>query len=135
MLPDRLIDLQVLDDLTRAPSWLSSRDEVWLRVLCDEIEACFGRPASAVDVRMRAIGDRLEREHAVARRRIEAVWLVERRRWRKLIDAPVDPTRIRSVVFDFAARHERGEALALAGRSVGIDPSAIARYLFADRED
>lgn len=135
MLPDRLIDLEVLDDLTRAPSWLSSRDEVWLRLLCDEIEASFGRTTSAADGRMKVVADRLERQHGVARRRIEGVWLVERRRWRKLIDAPVDPGRIRSVVFDFAARYEHDEALARAGRTIGIDPSAIARYLFADRED
>ena len=43
MLPDRLIELKTADDTTHVPSWLSSRDEVWLRPFCDEIEVFAGR--------------------------------------------------------------------------------------------
>jgi len=134
MLPDRLIELQVVDEATHAPSWLSSRDEVWLRPLCDEMEAFAGRNVAGMESRMKALADQLARRHGVGTRRVEGVWTVERRRWRKEIDAPVDPDRIRSVVFDFAARHDRGEALARSARVLGIDPAAISRYLFADRD-
>ena len=135
MLPDRLIELKVLDDHTRAPAWLSSRDEVWLRPLCDEIEAFAGRTVAGVESRVKVFGDQLAREHGITQRRIDAAWLVERRRWRKAVESPVQPDRMRSVVFDYAARHERGEALARAGQLLGIDPGSIGRYLFADRDD
>lgn len=135
MLPDRLIELRVLDEHTRAPAWLSSRDEVWLRPFCDETEAFAGRTVGGVESRVKALGDQLSRQHGVPTRRVDGVWLVERRRWRKQVDAPVDPQRIRSVVFDYAARHDRGDALARAGAVLGIDPGSIARHLFADRED
>jgi uncharacterized protein len=135
MLPDRLIELKVVDETTRAPSWLSTRDEVWLRAFCDEVEAFAGRTVAGVDSRVRALANTLARQHGVATRRIDGVWLVEKRRWRKEIESPVDPERIRSVVFDHAARHDRGDALARAGQVLGIDPGSISRYLFADRED
>jgi predicted nuclease of restriction endonuclease-like RecB superfamily len=135
MLPDRLIELQIVDATTTVPSWLSSRDEVWLRAFCEEIDAFAGRTVAGTESRARELGDVLARHHAVATRRVEGVWLVERRRWRKIVDAPVDPQRLRSVVFDGAARHERGEALARAAEVLGIDPGSLERHLFADRED
>lgn len=135
MLPDRLIELKTADDTTHVPSWLSSRDEVWLRPFCDEIEVFAGRTVAGVESRVTAFAELLSRQHGVGTRRVEGVWLVERRRWRKQIDAPVAPEHLRSVVFDYASRYERGDALARAARVLGIDPESIGRYLFADRED
>jgi uncharacterized protein len=134
MLPDRLIDLKTLDDTTRSPSWLASRDEVWLRALCEETDAFAGRTVAGAESRLKALAELLARQHGVPPRRVEGAWLVERRRWRKLVDAPVAPQRIRSTIFDYAARHDRAEALARAAGVLGIDPRGIERYLFADRE-
>lgn len=135
MLPDRIIELKRLDDQTLAPSWLSQRDEVWLRPFCDEMEAFAGRRVAGVESRVRALADEISRQHGIAARRVDGVWLVERRRWRKYTEAPVDPQRIRAVVFDLAPRHPRDEALARAGCILGIDPLSIRRHLFADRDD
>lgn len=135
MLPDRLIDLKVVDETTRVPAWLSARDEVWLRRFCDEVEAFSGRTVGGIESRVRAFGELLSREHGVASRRVDGVWLVERRRWRKETHAPVDPEHLRSVVFDFSARHERGDALARAAHVLGMDAGSITRFLFADREE
>ena len=115
------------------PTWLTSRDDVWLRELAAEAAASDGRRVDIADERILEVVAPIARRHGAARRVVEAVWFVERRRWKTRVDSKVPPERMRRVLFDLAAEREREEALATAANGLGIDVAAIASSLFADR--
>jgi predicted nuclease of restriction endonuclease-like RecB superfamily len=133
MLPSRLLDLRPTDDGSVRPSWLTPRDDVWLRELAAEAAASEGRRVDAANERIVDLVAPLARRHGVPRRVVEAVWLVERRRWKTRIAAPAPPERIRRVLFELAAERSREEALATAAHELGIDVSEVEPSLFADR--
>ncbi len=133
MLPTRLLSYRRTDDGALLPRWLTARDEVWLRELASEADASDGR---SVDAAVERILDRvapIARQHGSTRRVVEAVWLIERRRWTSRVDAPISPEKIRRVVFDLAAERSREEALATAACELGLSSEEIVASLFADR--
>jgi uncharacterized protein len=133
MLPSRLLDCERTDDGRVVPRWLLPRDEPWLREIVHEAAAAAGRPVREVDERIIETVAPIARRHRAARRLVEAVWTVERRRWSTRTEAPVSPRRIRRVVFELAAERSREETLATAAAELGIDAAQIEDLLFADR--
>ena len=135
MFPDRLLTFDRVAGSDRiVPRWLSPRDEPWLRELAAELDAVAGVPSGAADERIIDTVAPKARPYGVGRRVVEAVWLVERRRFRRFVDAPVSPVRIRRVLFDLAAERSREEALATAASELGMKEEAMLQALFADRE-
>ncbi len=133
MLPTRLLSFRRSEDGSIHPTWLTTKDEVWLRELVAEAEASEGRRAGDADERIIEQVTPLAQRHGSARRVVEAVWTIERRRWKSRVDAPLVPERIREVVFDLAVGRSREECLAAAATELGIAPEAILPSLFADR--
>lgn len=133
MLPDRLLEVRKRPDLCSVPAWLTSADEVWLRVYCEEMEAFAGRTVEGVRARSRDVAEKLSRRHGISARQAEAVWLIEQRRWKKHVESPVPPRQMRTVVFDLAVERTREDALKAAATLLDVQPLAIERFLFADR--
>jgi predicted nuclease of restriction endonuclease-like RecB superfamily len=134
MLQDRLLSFRRLEGDRVVPTWLTSRDEVWLRVLVDEAEAFAGRSADAADERVRDAVIPIARLHGAGARAVLGVWCIERRRWKKRVASNVPPERIRRTVFGLAVNRSRPEALEEASRELGLAPAEIEGSLFADRE-
>ncbi len=133
MLPTHLLDFRRLRDGRAAPAFLTERDDVWLRELAAEAAAHAERP---VDIAMERVMEGvapLARRHGIGRRVVEAVWMIERRRWRTRIDSPIPPAKVRSFVFELAAQHSRLKALEMAAAQLGMTVEAVHRSLFADR--
>ena len=133
MLQDRLLSFRLEGDRV-APTWLTSRDEVWLRVLVDEADAFAGRSVDAADDRIREAVMPIARLHGAGARAVLGVWCIERRRWKRRIASAVPPERIRRTVFGLAVNRSRSEALEEASRELGLAPAEIEACLFADRE-
>lgn len=133
MLPHRLLIHSRTPDDRVVPRWLGPRDEPWLRELVAEAAAAAGRRARDVDEHLVEHVARFARPHGVSRRLVEAVWTIERRRWKTRIDAPVAPARIRRTLFRLASTRAREEALEGAAAMLGIDASRVDEWLFSDR--
>lgn len=133
MLPHRLLIHSRTPDGRVVPRWLGSRDEPWLRELVAEAGAASGRPAREIDDRLVEHVARTARSHGASRRLVEAVWAVERKRWKTRVDAPVAPALIRRTLFPLACDRPHDEALAAAAEKLGIEASQIDAALFADR--
>jgi predicted nuclease of restriction endonuclease-like RecB superfamily len=134
MLQDRLLSFRRLEGDRVVPTWLTSRDEVWLRGLVDEAEAFAGRSANAADERVREAVIPIARLHGAGARAVLGVWCVERRRWKKRVASKVPPEQVRRTVFGLAVNRPRSEALEEASRELGLAPAEIEDSLFADRE-
>jgi predicted nuclease of restriction endonuclease-like RecB superfamily len=135
MLPTRLLSYRRNDGVHLTPSWLTTRDDPWLRELAAEAAVADGRTVGDADARILDVVAPLARRHGASRRLVDAVWFVERRRWKTRIDAPVAPERLRRVVFELAAERDREEALATAASEFGIPASDVVAALFADRAE
>lgn len=133
MLPTRLLSLRRTGDGGILPTWLTARDEVWLRELAAEADASAGRRVDAAEDRILDRVTPLAQRHGSSRRVVEAVWRTERRRWKSRVEAPVAPERVRQVVFELAAERSREESLATAAAMLGVAEDAILPSLFADR--
>jgi uncharacterized protein len=133
MLPAHLLNVRRTNDGAVVPVWLTSRDDVWLRELAAEANASDGRRADEAAERILALVSPLARRHGVSRRMVQAVWLVERRRWKTRIAAPCSPERLRRVLFDLAAERPHDEAVASAANELHIQPAEVLSSLFADR--
>ena len=133
MLPTRLLSYRRGEGGEVIPTWLTAKDEVWLRELAAEADASEGRRSDDADDRILEHVTPIARRHGSARRVVEALWRIERRRWKSRVDAPVPPERIREVVFDLAVGRSRADCLATAATKLGIAVDAIVPSLFADR--
>jgi predicted nuclease of restriction endonuclease-like RecB superfamily len=115
------------------PRWLEPRDEPWLRELAAEAAAASNRRTREVDERLVEHIARVARPHGASRRLVEAVWTVERKRWKTRVDAPVAPSKIRRALFPLASKLPRNEAIAQAAAHLKIEATQVEPYLFADR--
>lgn len=134
MLQDRLLNFRRIEGDRVVPTWLTSRDEVWLRVLVDEAEAFAGGSVDAADDRVREAVMPIARRHGAGARAVLGVWCIERRRWKKRVASKLPPEQIRRTVFALAVDRPRSEALEEASRELGLTPPDIEAFLFADRE-
>jgi len=133
MLPTPLLSYRIHDGQL-SPTWLTPRDEPWVRELAAEIAVCDGRRTDIAEDRIEEVVAPIARRHGASRRIIQGVWAIERRRWGTRVDSPVPPERIRRVVFDLAARRGTREAvLGAAGLDLGLEPDLLESLLFADR--
>jgi uncharacterized protein len=119
---------------TLVPDWLTSRDEVWLRAMVEELDALVGQPAFAVGERLRDAVAPLARRHGAGFKRALAAWTVERRRWRSRVASPVKPEKIRKTLFSLKVGRSRSAALDEAARLLGLEHETIEASLFADRK-
>jgi predicted nuclease of restriction endonuclease-like RecB superfamily len=142
MFQDRLLGYRHLETQTRStgevlerivPDWLSSRDEVWLGVLAQELDGLAGQTVIAADERVRAAVIPVARRHGAGAKQAMGVWSMERRRWKARVASPIAPERIREVLFGARVGRARGDALTEASRVLGIEPSILEACLFADR--
>lgn len=133
MLPSRLLDCERTADGRIVPRWLLARDEPWLREMVHEAMAADGRSVGEADDRVVETVAPVARHHRSGRKVVEAVWLVERRRWSLRVDAPVAPRVIRRILFELAAERSRDEAIATAAAELGVDHGKLESFLFADR--
>lgn len=124
-----------LDAYHVTPIWLTSRDEVWLRVLTEEVAAFEGQPLDRLESE---IDDRL---HArlrgqVALRTLRGARAVLMSHYRTRVDAAIVPATLRRTIFVEAAsraRSEHGEVLARVASALDVDPGKLRSQLFADR--
>jgi predicted nuclease of restriction endonuclease-like RecB superfamily len=124
-----LLDVGVDGDVA-LPRYLTRRDETWVRMLADVVEACVGRTRAEAERRIedaRLPGASWRQRQAASRLLLRSHGVGLR--------APRDPTRVREVVFDLAASSPaatRGEILAAAAARLAVDPQAIESSLYAD---
>src|SRR5690606_5310211 len=128
MLPDKYLHLRLTDDLRVLPLWLTERDDVWLRIMADTVDALDGKPVEEALARLRSEVGRAGLAHGVPWRIVDGVWTVERRRWKAACASPVEPTRIRAVTFALAAERPRDEALATAAQELGMSAEDVERF-------
>jgi uncharacterized protein len=133
MLPRGLIDVRIGEGERLVPAWLTARDEVWLRVVIEEIEAFDGVPVSHAEDRLREMVVPVARRHGVRARVVSAVWRIEQRSWKKRARASVRPERARAAAFTLGATRPRDEALRAASSELGVTEAALLEALFADR--
>lgn len=126
MLPERLLDVAVRENELH-PRYLTSRDRLWIEPLLDALVACAGRARREVVARLEAASDRGAPWRA---RRALVHLLLAGSGFR--IDAPLDPTTIRAVVFEEAAGGDRPGALARAAGRLGVPSEVLVRALYAD---
>jgi predicted nuclease of restriction endonuclease-like RecB superfamily len=128
-----LLELSVCDGAV-VPRYLTDKDEVWVRELLGEYDGLVGRPAREAEGEAKErIVESARRAGAAPRAALGVVRLCERL-WRRRLEAPRPPRKLRSVVFACAAGgRPREESLAEAERLLGVDRQRIVAALFADR--
>lgn len=115
------------------PRWLTTIDDAWLAELVAAICSFAGCTVEEADSRVFAeLAERAGRR-GISRRLIEALWLVERRRWPKRIDAPISPELLRQILFDRAAELGPRAAVGLVAEELHIGEELLRSSLFADR--
>ena len=116
------------------PSYLSERDDVWVRELLEEIDALVGLTASEVAAAFGRHAVERARAAGAAPRAVAGVWHVCSRIWELQTIAPLKPERVRQAVFEEGARHSnRDEALDAAAARLATTREQVLCSLFADR--
>ena len=133
MLPERLLSYVVrAGDIV--PGYLTARDEPWVRVVLDEIDALVGERIGTVEAAWDARILPRARSSGARPRAAAAVFHVVRRRHAASVRAAARPLEIRMAVFEAASGGAaRGEAIARAAQQLGIAECDVVRGLFADR--
>ena len=116
------------------PCWLGEADEPFVSAVLESVAGFAGLQVGDAEIVAPAALASAARASRMPVRIAEAIWAIERRRWETKVDAPVDPEALRDVVFELAVRLPRDEALAEAGRRLGIASEVVAGSLFADRQ-
>jgi predicted nuclease of restriction endonuclease-like RecB superfamily len=110
------------------PDYFQSYDHRWLSCLIDEFERFQGKPHGDLRERLReplTVPAPLEKLHL-------AIGVLERL-WRRRIESPIPPRRVREAVCLAAARHsDRKAALASAARALGIERDRVVGAMLAD---
>jgi predicted nuclease of restriction endonuclease-like RecB superfamily len=110
------------------PRYLRADDRLWLRELIDEFQRFEGRPRRELLLRL---AEPLAVEAPAGK--LRAAVRVLDRIWEDRCQAPVRPRRLRSAVFEEAARtRDRSAVLARVGRKFGLAPAEVDELLFAD---
>lgn len=116
------------------PSYLTERDDVWVRLVLEELDGLVGRTAQDVAETFRTrIGERACAAGASARA-VEGIWHVCSRIWTLRMNAPLRPERVREAVFEERVQHPtRDRALDAAALRLGATREQVLDSLFADR--
>jgi uncharacterized protein len=116
------------------PSYLTERDDVWVRQLLEELDGMVGRSAREVDEAFdRCVMDRARR--AGARPQAAAgIWHVCSGIWEFRTIAVIKPERARQTVYEEGIRRStRDAALEAAAVRLGATREQVVDSLFADR--
>jgi predicted nuclease of restriction endonuclease-like RecB superfamily len=128
MIPEKLLTVEDAGD-GRRPRWLSARDEVWVRLLLDELDGLEGRTVEQAEQvgRVPVVG--------APPRAAAAMRLVLARFRSSEVLAAAPPVLVRSAVFQEAVREgaTRDKAIARAAATLGIAPDEVVPALYADR--
>lgn len=119
-----------------APRYLGGRDEVWIRQVIEAFDAYVGRTVAERDAKLPGEVRKLAHDHGISARAADGVAKVLLRRFKAKVDTPLDPPRVRAIVFEEAAKDGnfvRQEALGRAAALLSVAPEEIAQALFADR--
>ncbi|CAN5772721.1 hypothetical protein BH09MYX1_BH09MYX1_36770 [soil metagenome] len=119
--------------VVQRPRYLRPHDDGWLRTVCEAHVDLSGLSQAEVElawaerimpeIRARGVG----KGPLMLARRVLTGLSTSR------VEAPLDPRRVRGIIFPLAAVHARDEALALAATELGVSPAAVVSALFADR--
>jgi predicted nuclease of restriction endonuclease-like RecB superfamily len=128
MIPEKLLTVENAGD-GRRPRWLSARDEVWVRLLLDELDGLGGCSVEHAE----RIGS-VPVVGAPARAAAAMRLVLARFRSSEVV-AVAPPVVVRRAVFEEAAREgaTRDDAIARAAASLGIAPADVVPALYADR--
>lgn len=133
MLSERYLSYDEATDARIHPRWLTALDDGWLGELATAACAIAGCTVEEADTSIfERVAERVGRR-GVSRRLVEAIWLVERRRWQKRVVAPVAPEHLRQVLFDRAAELGPRAALGLVAEELHLGEDLVRSSLFADR--
>lgn len=119
-----------------APSYLTERDDVWVRDVLEELDGLVGRTAREVDAAYQGrVMDRA-RTAGASPRTIEGIWHLGLRIWTLRTQAPLRPERAREAAFEERVRHAtRDAALDAAAARLGATRAQVLESLFADRAE
>ncbi|MET0592199.1 MAG: DUF790 family protein [Polyangiaceae bacterium] len=128
LLPYTLRDGQLL------PHYLSSRDEPWVRLLIDELDALVGRTQGDAAQILNEKAPQIASTHDVPVAAVRAVRHLLERRWLGRRAAGVPSREIRRVVFELGSDPStpRDDVLKRAGDVLGIRADQVSEGLFAD---
>ncbi len=135
MLPAALLAFKVHRGSV-VPSYLTERDDVWVREVLDARDGLVGRTAHDV---AEAFAQRVmerAREAGAPARAVAGIWHVCARVWKLRMCAPLRPERVREAVFEESVRHSsRDGALDAAAVRLGATREQVLSSLFADRAE
>jgi predicted nuclease of restriction endonuclease-like RecB superfamily len=119
-----------------APRYLSGRDEVWIRRVIDAFDAYVGRTVAERDSKLPEEVRKLAHAHGISGLAADGVAHVLLRRFKAKVDTPLDPPKVRTIVFEEAAKDDRFDrqgTLARAAALLSTTSDHVAHALFADR--
>jgi predicted nuclease of restriction endonuclease-like RecB superfamily len=134
LLPRNLLSYRIRDGNV-VPLYLTHRDEVWVRLVLEELDALVGRTRGDADRILEEKARRLAADHGVAPTAVAAVRHLLEKLWRTRVAAAAPPAEIRRVVYELAAdvSVRRDEILGRAASTLGIRSEEVTGGLFADR--
>lgn len=118
------------------PRYLSARDEVWIRALCDTLDALAGRTTADVDAAIERSIEPLARAHGVPRRAVLGARHVLGRHYVTRVVAARRPSIVRREVFERAALagpDGRDAAISGAAAALELTRAELLEAMFADR--
>jgi predicted nuclease of restriction endonuclease-like RecB superfamily len=133
MLPLSLVAFTLRDGAAH-PHYLAPRDEPWIRLLVDSLDALVGRTQGDAARILAAKLQEISVQHDVPLAAIRGVRHLLERAWRSRPAAPIASRQIRRVVFELGrdATTRRDEVLRRAAQLLRITPEQVAEGLFAD---
>lgn len=113
------------------PHYLSRRDLPWVRLLRDEYLRFSGRPRRELDQRLRE-----PLPAHVPKRESRLLMRLLDRLFGSRLETPVSPAKLRAAVFTEASEQRlcrrREEVFRQVGRNLGLEPSLVPDFLYAD---
>ena len=115
------------------PSYLTERDDVWVRDVIEELDGLVGRTAREVDAAFQERVVNRARAAGAPACAIEGIWHLGLRTWALRMQAPFHPERVREAVFEERVRRTtRDAALDAAAARLGATRAQVLASLFAD---
>jgi hypothetical protein len=119
------------------PRYLTARDEPWIRLLMNDMDAFVGRSVAELLATLPEREATLAVQHGIAPRIVSGARQVLEGLWRARVRSPVRPVDARRAAFHAravrgAGATERDEALVAAAQMLGVDCATLELALFAD---
>ena len=133
MLPLSLLAYDLCDGVA-FPRYLTPRDEPWIHLLINELDALVGRTQGDAASILGSKTAEIAAHHGVPVAAVRGVRHLLERLWRERPAAGVPSREIRRVVFELGAdpATPRDDVLRRAARILGIKPEQVSEGMFAD---